>query len=371
MNTRLALLDGLRLLAALLVVLYHYTAWNHSNWGPEGAREAWEPMSQVTAFGNVGVPLFFAISGFVILLSCYGKSSARFIGSRIGRLFPAYWVAVLLTGTLLFFLWPGTGDDLTYGDWLVNLTMIQSAFDVESIDGVYWTLWVEMRFYLLILFLMLFRGMTPNRLLGFAALWPTAAILADAAGIEWLDVVLMKQHAPLFAGGMVLFLIFRFGHTPLRWIILGLNVALSAYFTGVRLSGEVDWLVGYEIPAQAYWPIVVAIFAVLAAVTLTPAARWNVRGLALAGALTYPVYLLHQMWGWWGIGHLNEWLPRPVTLAVVLVVVLLAAYAVHRWVEQPLGRPLGAAVTRGVERANMWVSGAIATLRPVRRPHTG
>ncbi|GHD13406.1 acyltransferase [Zhihengliuella salsuginis] len=367
----MALLDGLRLVAALMVVFYHYTAWNHSNWGPEGARETWHGLSQVTALGNLGVPLFFVISGFVILLSSYGKRPAKFIGSRIGRLFPAYWVAVLATGVLLFFVWPGVGDDFTFGDWAMNLTMIQSAFEVKSIDGVYWTLWVELRFYAWILVFMLLGWLTPGRVLAFAALWPAAGIFADAMGLTVLEDALMKQHAPLFAGGMVLFLIYRFGHSPLRWIILGLNVALSAYFTGIRLSGEVDWLVGYEIAPESYWPMVVAIFALLALITLTPAANLDVPGLAVAGALTYPVYLLHQMWGWWGIGVLAEHLPPPLTLAVVMLTVLGAAYAVHRWVERPLGRPLAEAVTRGADWAGVRISAAGAALRPARPRRTG
>ncbi|RZU60748.1 acyltransferase family protein [Zhihengliuella halotolerans] len=371
MNRRLALLDGLRLVAALMVVLYHYTAWNHGNWGDEGARETWPGLSQLTVFGNLGVPLFFVISGFVILLSSYGKRPAKFIGSRIGRLFPAYWVAVIATGALLFFMWPGAGDDFTYGDWAMNLTMIQSAFDVKSIDGVYWTLWVEMRFYAWILALMLLGWLTPGRILAFAALWPAAGIFAEALGLSFLEDAMLKQHAPLFAGGMVLFLIYRFGHTPLRWIILGTNVALSAYFTGIRLSGEVDWLVGYEIAPEAYWPMVVAVFALLAVVTLTPAVNLNVPGLAVAGALTYPVYLLHQMWGWWGIGILSDYLPQSATLAVVMLVVLGAAYAVHRWVERPLGRPLAGAVTRGVDLSGAWLSGAAAALRPALLRRTG
>lgn len=58
---RLALLDALRLVAALAVVLFHWTAWHHGNWGRHGdpAAEAWPWLSQFTAVGALGVQLFF------------------------------------------------------------------------------------------------------------------------------------------------------------------------------------------------------------------------------------------------------------------------------------------------------------------------
>ncbi|WP_309081135.1 acyltransferase [Zhihengliuella sp.] len=371
MRSRLALLDVTRLVAALMVVFYHYTAWHHSNWGPENASEAWPLLSRITTFGNLGVPLFFIVSGFVILLSSYGRRPSQFIGSRVGRLFPAYWVGVLATGILVFFIWADAGDKLTYADWAVNFTMFQSAADVPDIDGVYWTLWAEMRFYGWILLLMLLGWLTPGRMIAFAGLWPVAGILADAAGLEALDTVLMKQHAPLFAGGIALFLIFRFGHTPLRWIVLGTNVALSAFFTGKRVSGEVESLVGYTIAPEVYWPIVVALFALLAGMTLTRARDWSIPGATTAGALTYPVYLLHQMWGWWLIGILAPVLPRPVTLAVVVALVLVAAFAVHRAVERPYGRTLSEKVTQGLDWAGERFSAAAAGLRPALLRRTG
>ena len=125
-RARLALLDVLRLVAAVSVVLFHWTAWHHGNWGRHGtpAAEAWPELSQWSSVGALGVQLFFIISGFVILLSCHGRSPARFIGSRIGRLYPAYWVAVLAVAVLLFVLWPELGVNRSPSEILPNLTSI-------------------------------------------------------------------------------------------------------------------------------------------------------------------------------------------------------------------------------------------------------
>jgi len=50
----------------------------------------------------IGVQLFFLLSGFVILMSVQGKNLIHFIGSRLGRLYPAYWLAVIAAAVLTF-----------------------------------------------------------------------------------------------------------------------------------------------------------------------------------------------------------------------------------------------------------------------------
>lgn len=348
-GARLALLDGVRLLAAVGVIFYHYTAWHHGYWGIEPAKAAWPNLSRVSVFGNMGVPLFFVISGFVILLSAYGKRPAQFIGSRVGRLFPAYWVAVLATGVLIFFIWPSMGERLSFLDWVVNLTMMQTGFHVPHVDGVYWTLWVEMRFYGLILVLMMLGWVTRRRILAFAAIWPLVGFLAPMISSNFVRQALIPDHAALFAGGMCLFLIYRFGHTTLRWAVLGPNVVQAAWLTGKTGSAEAMDLVGYSVPPQVYWGIVVGIFALIAVLVLTPLRRVDLPGLALAGALTYPIYLLHEIWGWWIIDQLSGHLPRPVILALAMAASGIAAYLVYRFVEQKIGRRLGKAVTAAVD----------------------
>lgn len=346
---RLALLDGLRFAAALLVVLYHYTAWHHGFWGTEVAKDAWPGLSRVSVYGNMGVQLFFIISGFVILLSAYGKGAGRFIGSRVGRLYPAYWVAVLATGFLVIVMWPKMGAGLGIKELLANLTMFHPAMELRHIDGVYWTLWVEMRFYMLILALILLRLLTIRGMTVLVAVWPVLGLAAHLMGRESADRMLMSEYAPLFCGGILLFLIYRFGHSAMRWSLLTLNVGIAAYFTGLKGPQEAMDLVGYEIPVWHYWLIVAGLFAAVAVLSLTPLRKVQWRFLAVLGALTYPLYLLHQVWGWWLIDHLVPILGKNVTLAVVIATVLSAAYLVQRFVEQPLAKPLAASTTRGLD----------------------
>ena len=351
---RLALLDGLRFLAAVLVLLYHYTAWHHEFWGTSVAKDAWPGLSRFTMYGNMGVQLFFIISGFVILLSAYGKSASRFVGSRVGRLYPAYWVAVLATGFLVIVLWPALGDGRGMKELLANLTMFHPAMGLRHIDGVYWTLWVELRFYMVILVLIMLRMLTIRLVTVFAAAWPLLGLVCQLAGSEYAANWLMAEYAPLFAGGMMLFVIYRFGHSVKRWAILLLNVVLSAYFTGLKAPVEAMELVGYDVAPWTYWVIVAGMFATVAALSLTPLRNIQWRFLALAGALTYPVYLLHQVWGWWLIDRLNPVLGQYLTLPVVMGVVFIAAYLVHRFVERPLAKPLATGTTMCLDYVGAW-----------------
>jgi peptidoglycan/LPS O-acetylase OafA/YrhL len=352
---RLAMLDGLRLLAALAVVLFHWTAWHHGNWGRHGepAAEAWPWLSQFTSVGALGVQLFFVISGFVILLSSFGKSPARFIGSRVGRLYPAYWLAVLASSALIFVVWPELGVNRDPSDIWANLTMFQGGLGVGHIDGVYWTLWVEMKFYLWILAFTLV-GMTVRRVLAFALAWPLLGnglyygLGSAGHDVGWVQHVFFPEYSALFAGGMALFLLFRFGHTPARWATLAVNVVLAAWWSAGIQQRETAELTGYDYPVVLYAGIVVGLFVLVAVVVLTPLARVQLPGATLAGSLTYPVYLLHQLWGWWVIMLFSPVLPKEWVLALALAAVLGAAWLVHRWVETPLGPRLQRAVTAGV-----------------------
>src|SRR3712207_7907762 len=132
---RLGLLDVLRLLAALSVVAFHYLARTSPAW--DGAPPAeFGIAGQLAIYGRMGVPLFFVISGFVVLMTAWGRTVPEFAASRIGRLFPAYWVAVVVSAVIVLVLWPEKpgffGHEISRGGALLNLTMLQGAFGVRS-----------------------------------------------------------------------------------------------------------------------------------------------------------------------------------------------------------------------------------------------
>jgi peptidoglycan/LPS O-acetylase OafA/YrhL len=349
---RLAALDGLRLLAALAVAFYHLTvAWRVDGVHPPAY--FLPTVSHITVYGFLGVELFFLISGFVIAMSGWDRPLGGFFASRASRLYPAYWAGIVLTALVVLVL-PVTGGVPVHGlpdpaGVLVNLTMLQEPLGVASVDTVYWTLFVELRFYLLFA-VVVWAGTTYRRVVLFCVLWLTVAVLAPSWKLPVVELIAVPDFAPYFVAGIAMYLIHRFGPTPLLYGITGMAWLVSLARLGDRLSHIYP---GFPVPAWPGYLIVSLCFAVLLAIAHGWADRIRWRWLTVAGALTYPVYLLHQRIGYSLIRTAYEKLGAPVWLLIVaaLVVVAGVAWLVHRYVERPLGPLLRTALARGVAEA--------------------
>src|SRR4051812_2873794 len=133
--------DALRGVAALAGVLFFYT-----NRYTELFQPAPPPAASFPG-GQYGVNLFFIISGFVIFMTLEKtRRPMDFVVSRFSRLFPAYWVAIALTFSITH--WLGLPGKLVDGGAaLANMIMVHGLLRVPHVDGVYWTLEVELLFY--------------------------------------------------------------------------------------------------------------------------------------------------------------------------------------------------------------------------------
>ncbi|MFE0462848.1 acyltransferase family protein [Kitasatospora sp. NPDC058965] len=335
---RLYVLDGLRLVAALGVVLWHWL-------GVERFPAVWHgsPRHLMTvghwigAYSWTGVELFFLISGFVICMSCWGRSVGDFFTSRVVRLFPAYWVCVLLTSAVLMIVPVRWGDDVsrpTISRILSNLSMMDEPMGVNHIDPVYWTLWAETRFYVLF-GVLLAVGLTYRRVLAFCGIWAFLALVAMNSNFPLLSNIIQPGYCWYFIGGITLFLMYRFGQNLLLWGML-IFCWLIAQNEIRGIYPGYAWGTGHSLK----WSVVVALTtAAFALVTLAALGAFNRiqwKWLTVAGSLTYPLYLLHQQLGWEMITRVRRYLPPYPTLGVVLVTMLIAAYLVHRLVERPL-----------------------------------
>lgn len=343
----MGLLDGLRFLAAAAVMLFHYTALRNPSWDGTPS-DVFPTLSTLTSLGAFGVDLFFVVSGFVILLTAWGRDVRSYAISRITRLYPAYWAGVLLTGLLLLVLWPDRRE-LELSAVGMNLTMLQSAFGVPHVDGVYWTLWVELRFYVLVGILLVV-GLTGARVLAFAALWPALGAMAYNAELDLVAELLIWDYAPLFAGGMALFLLTKDRRSLLAWLVLAENVILGALWSGRETARIVVVNTDRGVSDALSATIVVCCFAVVALVTLTRLRHVSAAWLTTAGALTYPLYLVHEYWGWWIIHLLHNALPRYVVLGIAVAVVITMAWLIQRFVEKPLAPVLKRGLQRAFER---------------------
>ncbi|MEU3252732.1 acyltransferase [Streptomyces sp. NPDC006997] len=334
---RLRALDGLRLLAALMVALYHYGGRGGDvsrAWGTS-PRTQFPTLHTVFAYGPLGVHIFFVISGFVICMSGWGRPLRSFFASRAARLMPAYWVAVALV-TAVFALPAVAYDAVTPSEALLNLTLLQEPLGAHRVLGVDWTLWVEIRFYALFALCVVLPGADRRRVVLFCAVWTLAAALTQASGEPFLEVLLMPEYAPFFIGGIALHLIHRDRRDLTAWGLLA-----------------VSWLTGQHIAVSHLWhgdhpgqfsyrsaTVVVLIVTFGFAAVLAIALGWldwaNWRWLTVAGALTYPFYLVHEHLGWVVIKVLHQDLGVPswATFAATLTAMLALAWLLHRHVER-------------------------------------
>ncbi|MFD7883178.1 acyltransferase family protein [Streptomyces bauhiniae] len=336
---RLLALDGLRLVAALMVCMYHYTgrggtiseSWHQS------PSEVFPRLSQITPYGCLGVQFFFVISGFVICMSGWGRTLGDFFRSRVARLYPAYWVAlVLVTGAA--FVLPVVVHPVRADEFLVNLTMLQQPMGAHRILGVCWTLWAEVRFYALFALFVVWRGATYRRVVLFACVWTLAAAISTTAGNALTDALVMPEYAPFFIGGLALYLVHRFGSSPLLWGLVAMSWLLgqSAAVRGLWHPGAHGDFTRHPVVIVA---VVTLAFASVAAVALgwTRWASWP--WLVTAGALTYPFYLVHEHLGWFAVRVLHRGLGLGAwtTLGLTVAGMLALAWLLHRFVEKPFG----------------------------------
>lgn len=342
---RLAALDGVRVLAALGVLFYHYFALATA-WG-EPPEDIFPTAHRLAVYGWLGVEIFFLVSGFVICMSAWGRTAGDFAVSRVSRLFPAYWAAVVFT-SLVLFGWPEVRQVKAFSDVMVNLSMLQSGIGVPNIDDAYWTLFVELKFYVLFAIVVM-RGVTYRNCVLFCAAWTLAGIVAPSADDGVLSFFAASSASPYFIAGIAFYLMRRFRPNFVLWAVVGVQFLLAQHHVHARMISSLGRAATDRTPAWPAHLIIAAGFAVMAAIALGALDGIQWRWLPHAGALTYPLYLIHMMAGLTFIHHFRrEMAPVPLVIAVTTSMLLLA-WLIHRLVERPLGRLLRDRLRRGVQ----------------------
>jgi len=326
-HRRLELLDVLRFAAAILVVCFHWF-FNGINNG-KVTSVGFTDIAPIAIYGFFGVHLFFLISGFVISQSAHGKTAAQFAVSRGVRLFPAYWVAMVAT-TLVVTFWGNPDMKVSPVQFLANLTMIPGLFDQRPVDGVYWTLTIELTFYLLV-FAVLIVGL--GRFLdNLFPVWAFGMLAVSFALPQYANLPYLGGFYAFFASGAIMATIQRRGFTVLH--VLGLAAAtITAFrFIGRQLPGFND---GHAFQAS---PVVV--FTLIAAFYVAIALLWIPRATRLSiplsrpiSDLTYPVYLLHAHIGYTVLNRVATdetlWLVYPLMFAGLIA----SAWLLHWGIE--------------------------------------
>ena len=290
-------IDGLRGIAIIAVIYFHaYYRWQEV-----------EPFAQLTSiqaiasFGWLGVQLFFCISGYVIYLSL--RKSPGFLDfakKRFLRLAPAMYVASFFLFISAYFISERPEGAVKFFDMLPGLLFIEpyylsklSLLDVQSLDGAFWSLYIEVKFYLVAAVLFFVLNDKALRVLFYAySFYFSVTVLHVLELSYWvIDKIsnvlyhLGFEHYGWFLIGILAFKVFEENSRKDTGLLLGIALATICQ---TLMKNNI-----YSLSQIIALCTTVALF-------LTPFISNNVqrvlsnRFLLFVGFISYPLYLIHQ-----------------------------------------------------------------------------
>jgi len=362
-NPRFPLFDSLRALAALSVVLFHVGEIGGGNRG--GA------LWPVGASLSIGVPIFFAISGFLLYrpfanAALGGRRRPRVLSyarRRVLRIIPAYWVALTALGVA--FGWSEIFGADFWRYYGLNQIYTRDTFDGGM--GVAWTLCIEATFYALlpayaIAMEHLRAGRTPWRavqlevallvVLGIAS-GVARALIGEAHGYAFPTAMLPGTFL-WFVPGMLLALLSvaaQQGVSPIAAALLRPRNGTVAWVVALAAFGELAlcwdrnaprWL-GDDLvtPLLTFTLLLPAVAGPAVATSLRTVPQWVLarRPLLWLGMISYGIYLYHATIMAWLEAHdaarivpFSHWLGLAVTSVVAAAIAGAGSWYV---VEQP------------------------------------
>ena len=320
-NKRLFELDCLRGIAALSVVLFHLT------FSYENARNFHDPSKFYFYYGRLGVQLFFIISGFVIFMTLSKTENIfNFIISRFSRLYPAYWVCIIFT-VITTTLFSRPVHFYTFKQIFFNFTMFQSAFFIKDIDGAYWTLFVELTFYLVMGVIFKLNQLKNIQIICFG--WLILSLLFyffDIPFDKYIKVLLLLRYAPLFISGIGYYLMYRNNKIDFLYLII------FSFFTYLII-----WQEDKIFPPKFFDILVLFIINIILFFLVKGKLKFLIcKPIQLLGNISYPLYLLHANLGY----CIMYWLKKIIDiqifyLPIAILSVIILAYFIHIYVEKP------------------------------------
>lgn len=342
-SIRIPELDLLRFLAALAVVFFHYAFRGHAADGLTGmSYPALEPVAQ---YGFLGVHLFFMISGFVILMTAGEARFGKFVASRAARLLPAFWACCTVT----FLVTLAIGGERFTASWTqyaVNLLRLGGGFGLQPVDGAYWSLGTELRFYLLVGIVLLVGQI--HRAERWLFVWLIGVVLVDLFPFIKLKGFLITDYAGLFIGGAACYLMRQHGPSRSRLLLVGAAWMLSLFQEHLLLASFNENF-GTGIRLGVVGAVMSVFFAVMLGLALRRAPLLGGTRWVWFGAISYPLYLIHQNVGYMLFNAAPPSIDRTLLFWAVLLLAIGFALGVHVAVEKPLAGPMKRALLRGFD----------------------
>jgi exopolysaccharide production protein ExoZ len=330
-------------IAALLVVLYHAATQVRAD--PAYISKA----SEVLEYGNIGVPIFFVISGFIICFVSLDAnfkpllSHSSFVEKRFVRIIPFMWAAIILYNAVSFV---GTRS-VEWGPFVRALSLWPSG---SVKPNVIWTLRHEAIFYTMFALSFLGSGRT-KWLLALWCLAPLAIYTAvptlyppiKAFSDRGFFQIFLSDANVTFGAGIVLGLLtLRYRENLIStwkggpWLVYGAAVAMMIACWGLSL--------GYGLVSSLIVTILASAVAVVC-IKIAPDDSLASRAASFLGNASYSVYLFHNLALVVLIKLGHKALPLVGTSGVYIACVACAValgIAGHVFIEKPIIRFLAA-----------------------------
>ncbi len=333
-------IDLLRFLAAIAVLFFHYSFRGHAYDDLSVMSYPW--IVSATKYGYLGVQLFFMISGFVIFMTASNANLKSFAISRIVRLYPAFWACCSITFIAILLMGNGRFS-VTFTQYLANMTMFSEFMNVPSIDGAYWSIFIEIRFYLLIAIMLAFKQMRNAEY--FMIAWLAYTAKTAVFGADKLSVYLISEYAAFFIAGASMFMVWKNGFSIIRTATIAISFALSLY-QALKQATVLTGVFKLEVDSLVVIAIVTSCFVAMLLSATRNTGFFGRTNWTTVGALTYPLYLLHQFIGYMTFNLLYDKVNVHLLFWSVILLVLAAAYAVNQLIEKPMSTRLRALLQR-------------------------
>lgn len=318
-------LDYIRALSAIFVVLYHYTTRYNEIFDNE-LKLIFE-----LPWGALAVNTFFILSGYLTMVNL-GDNRIIFSYKRFIRIFPTYWVAIIITSLFMCLLMPERL--LSMKEILINFTMLQSLVGINSVDGVYWTLLFEVLFYFWVMVLMPRRDM--NTRIKLLYLWIFIALFTTICKMIGIDNPVITLIGKLF-------IVSRVHH-----FILGIFIALWVKRVDKKFLVPLCCLCFINAYLQQglsvlLWMIV---WGGIIGGVATGRLHFKMRetniihvSLCFIATISYPLYLLHQNIGFAIIEKMKDSYTDIMIIIPIIISILLAS-VVHYFIAEPIRKYL-------------------------------
>lgn len=332
-------LDTVRFVLIAAVMLYHYTVrWRPPN-NDVDLYKYFSLYSDYLEICAYGVRIFFMISGFFIAsaLTKY-YDGTLFMYNRLRRIYPAFLVCCTLTFALVAVM--PAEFEVGLLDYIFSLGFIAGNVGAHFVDGAYWSLAVEIKFYLFAY--LSFAAMKSRYWIGLIALSLLGAIVGTFAP-KIAKEILLGPYMPMFLAGIGLYY-----HATVR----RRDIAFSLYATCIALLVvHIDFFTLHGVPSRLVVLCVAAAMVLIVALVCS-GADFAFGPTAYLGVISYEIYLLHQKIGVTIIASARRDLGLSDVGAMLLAALSIIALSmlVHQVLQNPIRSAMDWAWARGRAR---------------------